>query len=48
MRSVGLPKTSPPRVRDSFKFSKYLMFCRLYRDDDPEEEAGQAFATASR
>jgi len=28
-------------LRDSFKFSKYLMFCRLYRDDDPEEEAGQ-------
>jgi len=28
-------------LRESFKFSKYLMFCRLYRDDDPEEEAGQ-------
>ncbi|MDC1215268.1 BCIP domain-containing protein [bacterium] len=28
-------------LRESFKFSKYLIFSRLYRDDEPEEEAGQ-------
>ena len=24
-------------LRDSFKFSKYLFFTRLFRDDDPEQ-----------
>ena len=28
-------------LRESFNFSKYLMFSRVYRDDNPEEEAGQ-------